>query len=68
MERYCIVFNDFLLFKYNYEVIIIVIINKFLQFNVNNLAYNTLPMGQEFYLLNLLIFFRNSSLRIMNCQ
>ncbi len=64
MERYCIVFNDFLLFKYNYEVII----NKFLQFNVNNLAFNTLPMGQEFYLLNLLIFFRNSSLRIMNCQ
>ncbi len=57
MEHYCIVFKDYLLLQYNYDVIIIVIINKFLRFNVYNLAFISLPMGQEFYLLNTLIFF-----------
>jgi hypothetical protein len=50
MERFSIVFNDYLLLKYNYEVIVIVIINKFLQFNVYNLAFISLLMGQQFYL------------------
>jgi hypothetical protein len=66
MERYWIVFIDYLLFKYNYEVIVIVISNKFLQFNVYNLAFISLHMGQEFCLLNWLTFFHNSLLRIMN--
>jgi hypothetical protein len=50
MEHYCIVFNDYLLLQYNYDVIVIVNINKFLQFNVYNLAFISLPMGQQFYL------------------
>jgi hypothetical protein len=65
MENYCIVFKDYLLFQYNY-VIIIVFINKFLQSNVYNSAFISLPMWQEFYLFNSLIFFHNILLRIIN--
>jgi hypothetical protein len=47
MERFCIGINDYLLLQYNYEVIVIIFINNFLQFNVYNLSFISLPMERE---------------------